>query len=137
MIQGITAIARFYGPHMRGFGMRWPGDGYYGYGFHPFAGIGILLAILVFGLVVYAIIRLARGHSKPELVGIHGRHMTVSDDATGRALAILKERFARGELSDADFERMKARLLDLPLPAAPTESVSEPPKESGARTQDS
>lgn len=137
MVQGITAVARFYEPHIRGFGMRWPDDGYYGFGFHPFAGIGILLAILVFGLIVYAIIRLARGRSKPEPVGIHGRHMAVSDDATGRALAILKERFARGELSDADFERMRARLLDLPLPAAPTESISEPPKKSSAHTQDS
>jgi len=79
---------------------------YYGYagGF----GFGWIFTILFWALIVWAIVAIVNGVSGRGCCGVghhhgHGDHKPEG----GRAVDILKERYAKGEISKEDFERMK------------------------------
>ncbi len=74
----------------QGFGHMWSGG---------YSMLGGLMMIAFWGLIIGLIVFAVRGFS--------GR----SDTAAGRsALDVLKERYARGEIDDEDYERRKAKL---------------------------
>ncbi|QSG06109.1 SHOCT domain-containing protein [Halapricum desulfuricans] len=65
-------------------------------------GLGPLLWIVVIG----AIVALVAGYARP-----NGSTGNRPHSGTDDALAALRERYARGELSDEEFERRRQRLL--------------------------
>lgn len=73
--------------------MHW----WYGYG-SGFWGFGIVMMVLWWALVVVAIVALIRWIRSNTKTGI-GHH--------GSALDILKERYAKGEITKKEFEGMK------------------------------
>ena len=77
-----------YGPHM-----MWGGGGWSMFFFGP------LFMILVLAAVIAAVVFLVRG------LGVAPGPSAAQQ--TGRALDILKERFARGEIDKADFEERR------------------------------
>lgn len=81
--------------HMGGLG--------YGIGF----GFGWIFMILFWGLVIWGILTLVRGTAGR---GCWGGHCDAYRRESNKALDILKERYAKGELSKEDFERMKKDL---------------------------
>lgn len=87
--------------------MMW--DDGYGYGrMHDGSGIGwvmVLLMLVVAVAVVVAVVALLRGARPATVVP----HQTVAGSPDARA--ILKDRFARGEIDEADF-RTRIRALD-------------------------
>ncbi|MEM2941852.1 MAG: SHOCT domain-containing protein [Candidatus Bathyarchaeia archaeon] len=86
----------FMGPGMMGPGMMgWRGYGY-GYGLSWLGALlRILLVIIFLALIAFGIYYLV-GATKPA--------------AGGRALEILKERYAKGEISKEEYERIKQEL---------------------------
>ena len=64
-------------------------------------GFGWIIPIVVIGLVVWAIVAFARSRS-----GGPGAEGAVAD----RSLAILKERYAKGELDSETYQRMRKDL---------------------------
>lgn len=72
-----------------------------GFGFGHMFGGG-LLGIIFFGLVIYAIFTLINGTRFNE------NHGNRRNDA----LEILNEKYARGEMSDEEYVRKKAMLID-------------------------
>lgn len=86
-------------------GGAWAPSGY-GLGF-PWGGLVMGVVILVIlGLAIFAIVRLAR----------HGgvaAALPVGQAGNGRALEILSERFAKGEVDAETFRSMKAELETL------------------------
>jgi len=76
--------------------------GYYDFGF------GGLFMWLFWGLIIWAFVVMARGGS---CFGGHcsARHEHLNED---RSLAILKERYAKGEISKKEFEEMKNDLQE-------------------------
>lgn len=79
-------------PHM------WDGGGWWMF-------LGPLWMIIVIGLLIAGIVLLVRWLGGGPVVGGHG------PAASGRALDILKERFARGEIDEEEFEKRR-RLLE-------------------------
>lgn len=61
-------------------------------------GLGWIVPLLLIGLVVWAVVALVRSRT-----GDQG-------DAADRSLAILKERYARGELDEETYRRMRREL---------------------------
>jgi len=57
---------------------------------------GMLVPLVFLGLIIWAVVRLA-----------HGSPVRSREDS---ALAVLRERYARGEISRDDYERMKREL---------------------------
>lgn len=92
-----SALAQ-YGPRGGGFG-----------GFHPMMGygmgwLGFLMMFLFWALVITAAVFLVKW-----LIQASRRSDSGHESASGgRALDILKERYARGEINKEEFERMKA-----------------------------
>lgn len=78
--------------------------GYGGFGF----GFGWILMLLFWGLIIWAIIALARGVSGNGGRGHYHEERRRKED---NALNILKERYAKGEISKEDLERMKKDIL--------------------------
>lgn len=76
--------------------------GWFGFGF------GWIFMLLFWGLVIWAVFALMRGASGHSCCGghDHGEHKHGDNEA----LDILKERYAKGEVSKEDFERMKKDL---------------------------
>lgn len=69
-------------------------------------GFGWIFMVLFWGLVIWAIVSLVRGVSGGGCCGHHGRQ----GHRDGDALDILRERYAKGEISKDDFEKMKGDL---------------------------
>jgi len=91
----------FMGPGMMGSGMM----GYRGYGYgYGFNWLGVIVQILVFliflGLIAFGIYY---------LVG-WGRPTPTGPAPSSRPLEILKERYAKGEMTKEEYERMKQEL---------------------------
>jgi putative membrane protein len=89
------------GPGMMGPGMMgWQGYGY-GYGFNWIGAIiRVLLFIVFLGLIVFGVYYLIS----------RGRPATSGPATLGRSLEILKERYAKGEITKEEYERMKQEL---------------------------
>jgi putative membrane protein len=85
-------MGNYFGP------MGWGGFG---------SGFGWIFMLLFWGLIIWAIFALIRGVSGH---GCCGHHRGENESKNGGALEILKERYAKGELSKEDFERMKKDL---------------------------
>lgn len=84
----VPAAAQHGGGAMGGGGVGW-------------FGLGPLLWIVVLG----AVVALVAGYTRPD-----GSAKTEPHSGTDGALAALRERYARGELSDEEFERRRQRL---------------------------
>ncbi len=86
-----------------GRGMRF--HHYYGFpsgfgGFFPFLGLfKLLLAIGLLALIVYLVVKASQGKADGKA-------------NSKEALEILKERFARGEIGEEEFKKMKKTLLE-------------------------
>ncbi len=76
--------------------------GGWGYGF----GLGWIFMIIFWGLVIWAIFALVRGGSGHSCCGGHNH----GEYGEKTPLDILKERYAKGEVSKEDFEKMKKDL---------------------------
>lgn len=81
-------------------GNMWGG----GFGF----GFGWIFMLLFWGLVIWAIFALVRSGSGHSCCGGHDHSEKGHGEKT--ALDILKERYAKGEVSKEDFDRMKKDL---------------------------
>ncbi len=79
--------------------------GYYG-GFGGF-GFGWIFMILFWGLIICGILALVRGVSGGGCCGMGHNN---EHSGKGNAMDILKERYAKGEITKEDFERMKKDL---------------------------
>ena len=79
-------------------GNMWGGGGF---------GFGWIFMLLFWGLVIWAIVALARGAGGHSCCG-HGNNGKGHGEKS--ALDILKERYAKGEVSKEDFDRMKKDL---------------------------
>ncbi|WP_417407764.1 SHOCT domain-containing protein [Hoeflea sp.] len=88
-------------PYYHGPGMMWGGDQWGGFGMV----LGPIFMILVLVGIVIGVIYLMRHF------GGFGS-MPGSAQAEGRALALLKERYAKGEIDSAEFDERKSRLVD-------------------------
>jgi putative membrane protein len=71
---------------------------YYGNGF-GFAGLGMFFTLLFWIALIWIIVSLFRQHNQAPTA-----------DSTNRALDILKERYAKGELTKKQFDEMKKDL---------------------------
>ncbi|MFN3391483.1 MAG: SHOCT domain-containing protein [Meiothermus ruber] len=76
---------------------RWDGFGYYGFGWMDDV-LWVLLLLGLIALVTVLIVRLLRSPANG------------SKAAPDRALEIARERYARGEISQAEFETLKKNL---------------------------
>lgn len=98
--------AGFFGVFGRSFGFGGRGYmmphafGYDGYGaFFPFLGlIKLIVGIGLLALIVYLVVKVSKGELK---TGTESR----------KALEILKERYARGEITEDEFKKMKEEIL--------------------------
>jgi len=79
------------------YNMGWGG----GFGF----GFGWIFMLLFWGLIVWVIIYLVKNSSSNGCCG--GKHDDKNGQSGKAALDILKERYAKGELSKEDFDKMK------------------------------
>ncbi len=79
--------------------MGWGGYGYGGYGM---GFVGWLFMLLFWGLIIVGLVLLVRW------LWDHGRPATGSGDAP---IEILKRRYARGEITKEEFDRVKQDLL--------------------------
>lgn len=82
---------------------------FYNMGWGGGFGFGGLFMLIFWGLVIWAIIVLAKNLSENKgCCGMsdHNKHKNSGDSA----MDILRERYAKGELSKEDFERMKKDL---------------------------
>lgn len=66
------------------------------------------MMLIFWGLIIWAIIALVRGVSGGGCCGIG--HGNGNGQKTDNAMNILKERYAKGEISKEDFEKMKKDL---------------------------
>ncbi len=71
-------------------------------------GFGMIFMVLFWGLIIWAIFALLRGGHAGCCGGFMGHHH--GEGRGDRALEILKERYAKGEISKEEFERMKKEL---------------------------
>jgi putative membrane protein len=75
----------------------------FGYGYNPFGymGFGFIFMIIFWGLIIFGIVYLIKWISA-------GQHNNYSSG--NKSLDILKERYAKGEISKDQFEQMKKDL---------------------------
>lgn len=76
-----------------------------GFGF----GFGWIFMLIFWGLIIWAIFALIRGATGNGF-GYRGRHWDEHGRRGNDALDILKERYAKGEISKEEFEKMKKDL---------------------------
>lgn len=72
-----------------------------GYGYDMW-GFGIIIPILFIALIVYVVIRLSQGNQRQYVPHKDGNN----------ALDILNERYAKGEISEEEYIKMKNMLKD-------------------------
>lgn len=82
------------------------------HGFGGGFGFGWIFFLLFWGLIAWAVFALIRnlsgaGHGAG---GCCGGHHAGHDNDSGKSLGILKERYAKGELKQEEFEQMKKDL---------------------------
>jgi len=73
-------------------------------------GLGWIFMLAFWGLIIWAIITLARGLSGQHRDGCCGSHQKENETKVNSAVDILKERYAKGEISKDDFDKMKKDL---------------------------
>jgi putative membrane protein len=81
--------------------------GYYSWTGMLFAGL-ICLALLI--LIIVVIVRLVGRPMHEHMRNMHEEHMGEGAAAKSHALEILEERFAKGEITEEQFTRMKGQL---------------------------
>ena len=96
----VGEIPDRYGPFNHGHGMMWGGSQWGGFGMV----LGPIFMILIVVGIVAGIIYLLRLFGA---AGPGGSHL-----AHDRALALLKERYAKGEIDSAEFAERKKLLVD-------------------------
>lgn len=108
IIGGVILVALIVLPLVFGLVSGWQGGTGYGMmgpwmmGGFGTMGVMSVLWILIIGLIVWAVIALARGVSQP----------TGSDSgASDSALNVLKKRYARGEINKDEYEEKKKDLV--------------------------
>lgn len=100
------------------------GGGYHGYfdgGFFPwFFIIRAVIWLIVLSLIVYFVVRYFKGRNQvlPETSKVSSSIPSAApeskkmvDEAAASALAVLNERYVRGELDDETYLRMKANII--------------------------
>src|SRR5579862_4648913 len=101
--------------HMWGHGMMGGWGGPWGMHpfFHPFGGLLALIGLVVVVMWVIRLVRYGFGYGS---MGMHHHYGygagSMGPMSSGRALDILKERFAKGEIGKEEFEE-KRKLIDL------------------------
>lgn len=81
----------------------------YGYGLGSgFGFFGGFMMLIFWGLIIWAIIALVRGISGGGCCGMN--HGSGNGQKGDNAMNILKERYAKGEISKEEFEKMKKDL---------------------------
>lgn len=78
--------------------------GYYNNFLGGYGLFGPLFMIIFWGLIIWVIVRLVKGGGHSGCCG-HG------DDSGSKVLAILKERYAKGEIDKKEFEQKKKELV--------------------------
>jgi uncharacterized membrane protein len=90
---------------------------------HPYAGVALFFTLIFWGLVIWAIVALVRntrchGHHCRHQEGQHEHHghhhiegEKNHEKGEDKAIAILKERYAKGDISKEEFQEKKAELL--------------------------
>lgn len=86
-------------PYYHGPGMMWGGGQWGGFGMF----LGPVFMILIIAAIVVGVVYLLRQ------TGVAG---SPSSQVGERALALLKERYAKGEIDSKEFDERKARLMD-------------------------
>jgi putative membrane protein len=76
----------------------------YGLGF----GFGWFMMLVFLGLIIWAVFALIKGFSNQD--GHRNGHHGKREHMTNNALDILKERYAKGEISKEEFDKMKQDL---------------------------
>jgi uncharacterized membrane protein len=76
--------------------------------FHGLFGLACLVALIV--LIVYLVRAAKQNHSQPQTTPAGG--VTQQADTSASALVILNERYARGEISEEDYLKMKKNLTE-------------------------
>jgi putative membrane protein len=93
----------------------------YGYGWHGFGWGGILMAVvcglLLLALLIWLVVTLMRNARRGYMAGPMAGPMPIcthgpSHGLDDRALMILKERYAKGELTKEQFDQMKRDVMD-------------------------
>ncbi|MBM2825821.1 MAG: hypothetical protein HW402_1485 [Dehalococcoidales bacterium] len=108
IIGGVVLAAIIIVPTIIGAVTGWQGYGYGMMGSGMMGGLGgwwfmPILMILFWGLVIWGVVALVRGLSRP------GSDSTSSHAES--ALEILKRRYARGEINKAEYEEKKKDLI--------------------------
>jgi putative membrane protein len=94
------------GPGMMGGGMMGGGMMGYGYGFNWFGAIIQLLFFLIFiGLIIFGVYYFVSGSTLKT-----GARSLDAPKSSDRSLEILKERYAKGEITKEEYDRIKKEL---------------------------
>lgn len=68
--------------------------------------LGSLIIIGIIGVIIYALVRVANVSGKSSSSAPH----EMQNDSNSRALAVLAERYARGEISDEEYKQKKMEI---------------------------
>ena len=77
----------------------------YGYGYSYAWIIALVIGLIVVAIAIYAVVQLGRGRTDGRYPPRHEKN---------EALEILNRRYANGDISDEEYERMKKRLENRP-----------------------
>lgn len=74
----------------------------YGYGYTMLGGLKMIIPLILLGLVIFAVVKLSQG----------GRISYGNERLRNDALDILNQRYAKGEISDEEYEKKKRMLRE-------------------------